>query len=65
MQGHIISDDVINEKAKKLNVEVVKKYGRKGHTYLEVHCLTHADKPNREVELYNFLNRSNTCGCML
>lgn len=65
MQGYIIPDEVINEKAKKLNVEIVKKYGKKGHTYLEIHCLTHPNKPNREVELYNFLNRNNTCGCML
>lgn len=60
-----IPDEVIAEKAKQLNVEVKERYTRKGHTYLRIKCLTHLDKPEREVELYNFLHRDKTCGCML
>ena len=63
--GNIIPDTVIEEKARQLNVEILNKYHKNGHTYLTIKCLTHLDKPERDVELYNFLNRSKTCGCML
>lgn len=64
MNYHLISDEEIAQKAKKLNVEIVRRFSRNGHSYVEIHCLTHPDKPNREVELYNFLNRNTTCGCL-
>lgn len=62
---NIIPDCVIEEKAKKLNVKILEKFSKNKHTYLKIKCLTHLDKPEREVELYNFLNRSKTCGCLL
>lgn len=63
--GYLISEDRIREKAKELNVEYLDRFPKKGYTYIHIHCLTHPDKPIREVELYNFLNRDSTCGCML
>lgn len=65
MDYHLITDEEIAEKAKKLNVEIIRRFSRNGHSYVETHCLTHPNKPNREVELYNFLNRNTTCGCLL
>lgn len=61
----LISDDVIEKKAKQLNVEVLERFPKNGHSYLRIKCLVHLNKPEREVELHNFLNRSKTCGCML
>ena len=63
--GYRVPDEKIEAKAKDLNVQILEKYGKNGHTYLKIKCLTHTDKPEREVELYNFLNRDKTCGCML
>ena len=63
--GNKIPNEVIEEKAKKLNVKILNKFSEKGHTYLTIKCLVHKDKPERKVELYNFLNRDKTCGCML
>lgn len=63
--GYKIPMERIEEKAKELNVKVLERFSRNHHTYLRIKCLTHLDKPEREVELYNFLNRDKTCGCML
>ena len=63
--GNRISDEVVFKKAEELHVKVLDRYTRNGHSYLKIKCLVHTDKPEREVELYNFLNRDKTCGCML
>ena len=63
--GKKIPMEVIEEKAKQLNVQILDKFGKNGHSYVRIKCLTHLDKPEREVELYNFLNKDTTCGCML
>lgn len=63
--GKKIPMEVIEEKAKQLNVQILDKFSKNGHSYVRIKCLTHLDKPEREVELYNFLNKDTTCGCML
>ena len=63
--GYVIPMEKIEEKAKLLNVKILDRFSKDGHSYVKIHCLTHPDKPDRDVELYNFLNRDTTCGCML
>lgn len=64
--GNRISDEVVLKKAKQLNVEILDRYVKhNGHSYVRIKCLTHMNKPERDVELYNFLYRDTTCGCML
>lgn len=66
IMGNRIPDEIVLNKAKQLNVEILNRYRKSnGHSYVLIKCLTHIDKPEREVELYNFLNRDTTCGCML
>ena len=49
--GYVIPMEKIEEKAKLLNVKILDRFSKDGHSYVKIHCLTHPDKPDRDVEL--------------
>lgn len=66
--GYVIPMEKIEEKAKLLNVKILDRFSKDGHSYVKIHCLTHPDKPDRvEIIIKNKINQIKetvtTTGC--